>query len=131
MSLAKTSVEQVVGVAAPGLRVMICSMDGEIETPAGTGTVVDVMLDCRNDATTSTPPVSGHKQNVEHLAGTSCIAPPSCGFQATSSLMREWESSTVDLIDSIVATIIVVMLFISATKSSIASTLFSQIGTWL
>jgi hypothetical protein len=45
--------------------------------------------------------------------------------------MREWESSTVDLIDSIVATIIAVMLFISATKSSIASTLFSQIGTWL
>jgi hypothetical protein len=106
-------------------------LDGDIETPAGTKTVVYAVLDCRDEATDSTPPVSGQRQNVEHLAGTSCMAPPTCGFQATSSLMREWESSTVNLIDSIVATIIAVMFFISATKSSIVSTLFSRIGTRL
>jgi hypothetical protein len=94
----------VVGVAASGLREMICSTDGDIETPAGTVTVVDAVLDYRYEATTSTPPSSGQKKNVEHLAGTmpsrllvswlmsahtSCIAPSTCGFQATNSLMMD------------------------------------------
>jgi hypothetical protein len=89
-------------------------LDGDIETSAGTETVVDAVLDCRDEAIASTPPLSGQKQNVEHLAGTSCIAPPTCGFQTTSSLMRDWESS-VNMIESIVATIVAIMLFISAT----------------
>jgi hypothetical protein len=38
-----------------------------------------------------------------------------------------WESSTVDL----TACIVTAKLFIAATKSSIAPTLFSRIGTWL
>jgi hypothetical protein len=72
----RPSVEPLAGITLSRL------LDGNITTPAGIETVIDVVLHCRDEATTSTPPVSGQTQNVKHLAGTSCIVPPTCGFQA-------------------------------------------------
>jgi hypothetical protein len=57
----------------------------------------------------------------------SCDALSTCGFVATSSLRKEWESSTVDLIASNVAA----NPFIAATKFSIASTVHTRLLTWL
>jgi hypothetical protein len=84
ISLAKTSVEQVVGVTASGLRAMICSMDGEIETPAGTGTIVDAVLNCRGDATTSRTPMAELEAK-----STAALTPPSmaAGVACTCSVL--------------------------------------------
>jgi hypothetical protein len=85
MSLAKTCVEHVVGITASGLRAIICSMDGEIETPAGIGTIVDAVLDCRDDATTSRTPMA--EPETKSIAA---VTPPSmaAGVACTCSVLR-------------------------------------------
>jgi hypothetical protein len=69
-SMAKSTIEQVMGISLSGLMVSNCCKDGGSEAPNGAGMAMSTLLGCIDKNTTSAPPMSGLKPRVKHMAGT-------------------------------------------------------------